>query len=470
MCPKQGKPQWQAKASAPVPPATGPAALPSSSGSSAPAAVDLAGMWDELPGAARYSAWIEALDGEGRTLARTAPFAFHKVASFTGGYRKAARPYAESGRRCAEYVLKTLAAWKTIEPGKAPQVELPALFYSAYIRVLVTYAEQDPQAPAAAEALATATKIGLHMIKASTPADWAWPNMPLSHKPGGYLQVCRTAMAGMVYLDLLRATGDKRFLDAAMKIADTLKARQLPEGRWHFRVDPKSGKCAEDYTSDQAEAVCFLDALIAGHGRSDLAAARDKAVKWMLDNPVRTNYWQQQWDDVGVVAPLHNLEFYDTVFLGLYLLDHATQANGYVEIARGLHRYVEDQFVLWEDSFDPTFIAPGVLEQYVCYITIDWHAAHYIRFCMALHKATGEGVYLDKARAMADTLTVIQHVDGYYPTWMRMTPAAQPGGLGRIDYNGLWPNCMSYTGEMLMKLGRYIDKTPQRVGGTSASR
>ena len=415
-------------------------------------AFDLAGIWDDLPHGRRYSAWIQAFGQAEQPLGTTRTFSFFKVAPFAGKLPPAKCGYVDSGRRCAEYVMqKWLAGWKTDEGAKAAPPNYPCLFYSAFIRLLTTYAGLDPQSPKAREATATARKIGLRLIETSTPGDWAYPNMPLSHKPGRYLQVSRTAMAGMAYVDLAAGAADKAFLEAALRIAETLEARQLPDGRWYFRVDPRTGRAAEDYTSDQAEAIVFLDRLIREHGRKDLVAARDRAVRWMLDGPVKTRHWQQQWDDVPLKAPYTNLEFYDTVFFGLFLLRHATAENGYQAVAAELFRYVEDQFVLWESSYNPGFISPSVKEQYLCYQPIDWHAAHFIRFCMGLHQATGDGAYLDKARAMADSLTVVQHPDGFYPTWMRRKGAG-------VDYGGIWPNCTSYTGEMLIRFGKYVEK------------
>lgn len=358
--------------------------------------IDLSGIWGALPAACGYTAWIEAFDAGGKPLGRTADFGFFKVAPFAGRSGEPKCGYVESGRKCAECVMaKWLAGWKTAEPGQIPCLEFPALFYSAYIRLLVTYAGLAPDSPGARDAVALARKIGLELVRTSTPADWAYPNMPLSHKPGRYLQVSRTAMAGMLYLDLWTATGDAAFLGAAMRIADTLKATQRSEGRWYFRVDPRTGAMAEDYTSDQAEAILFLDDIVDRHGRKDIASTRDEAVRWMLANPVKARLWQQQWDDVPLKELYTNLEFYDTVFFGLYLFKHATPQNGYERVAADLFRYVEDQFVLWENAYNPEFIAPSVQEQYVCYIPIDWHAAHFIRFSMALHQATGEPVYLE---------------------------------------------------------------------------
>ena len=118
-------------------------------------------------------------------------------------------------------------------------------------------------------------------------------------------------------------------------------------------------------------------------------------------------------------------------------------------------RYVEDQFVEWEPVGNE--ITPGVREQYVCYAIIDWHCAHYVRVCLDFHAKTKNNVWLKKARALADTLTAIQHPNGFYPTWMNHKPSkAVPGALTDINYHDVWPNCSSYTGEMLLRLGEYL--------------
>ncbi|MGD0093793.1 MAG: hypothetical protein ABSE73_28120 [Planctomycetota bacterium] len=420
-------------------------------------ALKLTALWDALPWGRWHTATLQALDAKGEPI-EAAVTKFFKTATFSGEYLKAKCNYVESGRQCAEYVLGTLANWKDADQQIGTY---PDLFGAAYIRVLLTYAELDPPSEKARLAVAIAQRIGRRLIATSTGKDCVYAFMPPSHGPG-VLQVSRTAMAGMAYLELLAATKDTTFLDAANRIADTLKATQLPEGRWYFRVNPASGEALEDYTSDQAEAIFLLDGLIRNHGRNDLAEPCKRAVKWMLDNPVKTHYWQQQWDDVGPLEPYSNLEFYDTVFFALYLLEHATPENGYRQSACGLFRYIEDQFVLWENSCDRRFITPGVLEQYRCYEVIDWHAAHVIRLCQALHKTTGKRLYLQKAQALADTLTVIQHPEGYYPTWMRREPPLDPNELGQVDYSGLLPNCMSYTAEIMMKFGRYLAQLEKR--------
>jgi hypothetical protein len=407
--------------------------------------VALADVWDTLPAPQHFDALVEALDADHKSLAGVR-FSFDRIAPFAGPYRPATSGYIESGARAALWVLDK------VRDDKGEQ--FPVLFRAAYIRILITYAESHPKTENAQRALEAACKHGKALIEGSMPADWVYANMPMSHNKE-VLQVARGGMAGMAYLDLFRATGDTAFLEAAMRIADTFKKTQLEDGRWYFRVEPKTGKMLEDYTSDQAEAILFLDELIRDHARTDLVETRDKAVNWMLENPCKTFQWQQQWDDVQELPPYSNLEWFDTGLFIEYLLRHATPQNGYEKIAGDLYNYIDDQFAEWEPT--ETFITPGLREQYCCYHVIDWHTAHYIRVCMDFHARTGDDIYLKKAKAMADTLTAIQHPDGFFPTWMRHNPSQEnPSELRDVFYGDTWANCTSYTGEMLMKLGVYL--------------
>ncbi len=81
----------------------------------------------------------------------------------------------------------------------------------------------------------------------------------------------------------------------------------------------------------------------------------------------------------------------------------------------------------------------------------------YLSACIAFHARTREEVWLKKARAMADTLTAIQHPDGFYPTFMTHKPSKEnPAELGSINYGGIWPNCTAQTGYRLLLLGEYL--------------
>ena len=405
---------------------------------------DLTKAWECLPASGPFQVAAEAVDADGKALAQ-AGSSCQRIAPFKGPYRPAKCGYSEAGAKTAAWLLKQ-------QPGGG---SFPVLFYSSYIRLLVTYVHTNPTGELAEQALAQAKKYGQDMLKGSTAADWAYANVPMSHNPNVF-QVSRGGMAGMAYLDLYAATRDKTWLDAATRIADTLKKNQLPEGRWPFRVEPRTGKVLEDYTSDQAEAILLLDELLRNHGRKDLQNTLDKAVRWMLENPCKTFQWQQQWDDVGSVKPYGNLSWYDTALFIEYLLRHATPQNHYEAAAKCLARYIEDQFVEWEPVGNE--ITPGAAASSTSAIrSSTGHCAHYIRLCMNFHAKTKDDVWLKKACAFADTLTAVQHPSGFYPTWMNHNPSKDaPTELKGVNYGDIWPNCSSYVGEMLLRLGDYV--------------
>jgi len=42
----------------------------------------------------------------------------------------------------------------------------------------------------------------------------------------------------------------------------------------------------------------------------------------MLENPVKTHLWQQEWDDCPLMEPYKDLEFFDAALFAIHLADH----------------------------------------------------------------------------------------------------------------------------------------------------
>jgi hypothetical protein len=118
-------------------------------------------------------------------------------------------------------------------------------------------------------------------------------------------------------------------------------------------------------------------------------------------------------------------------------------------VARELVRYVEDQFVVFSD--DPIFktsylpFAPAVLEQYHCYWPMDFHTANYVRATLALHEASGEAVWANKAVAAANTIVRCQGPDGRFST---LVPDRR---LGVAPAFSDWFNCMANAADVLLR-------------------
>jgi len=407
---------------------------------------DLAGIWQKLPAAGPFRVEVEAVDAQGKTLANVGGDC-QRIADFKGPYRPAARGYDEAGAKTVGWLIKQGEGAGTRGFG--------ANFRSSYVRLLTSYVRFNPKGELAEKALALAKVHGVALLKASTPGDWVYANMPLSHDSDQSLQIGSSARGGLCYFELYDVTQDKSWLDAAGRIGDTLKKTQLSYGRWPWRVEPRTGKTLSDYTSDQVFAIVLLDELASRRGRQDLIETRDRAVAWMLANPCKTFRWEGLFEDVGDQPPFSNLHFFDTMWFVEHLMRYATAGNGYEKIALEQMLYAEDQFVEWEPTGN--YVTPGCREQYVCYHVIAGHAANYIRACLACHVRTRDDIWLKKARAMADTLTCIQHAQGFYGTFPTHEPTKEvPGGLRNLSYGDIWSNDTSYCGEMLLRLNEYM--------------
>lgn len=82
------------------------------------------------------------------------------------------------------------------------------------------------------------------------------------------------------------------------------------------------------------------------------------------------------------------------------------------------------------------------------YVPVDASSAKMIMGYLALYKVAGDALYLEKARALGDTLVRLQKPNGYIPTefWQPRHYADDDGG---------WPNCTSMTIRALLQLAEF---------------
>ncbi len=307
----------------------------------------------------------------------------------------------------------------------------PTLHFPIYISAFLEFSAAFPEDELASDAHRQAHQYVGWLLKYHHPSDYACSDFPFSCIARGELReqsptgvenvtVFRVAAVAEVLLTLGQSSGERDYIQYALHVAEGLLRLQNDDGSWPFRVEPKTGRVLEAYTSAAITPARLMALLYKLVGDEKYRHARDRAVKWLLDNPVRTWRWEGMYEDVGPQPPYTNLQHWDVDEFIRYLVHFRDEIDGAVDLAQRLNDYVEDQFVLWETG-DPVVRTqcpgPAVMEQYHCYEPMEGHTGRWILSLMALHSATGEAGYLDKAIAAANAICRQQTPSGAFTTW-----------------------------------------------------
>jgi hypothetical protein len=250
----------------------------------------------------------------------------------------------ENGNRVAPYIYHAVIDDDNRFTYRA---SYPAYHHAYMIEAFLNYYNYTGDA----EVIRRARQIADWTIAHSTSAQERWPRLPWSTftegKPGGgedkdTLQPDKAAYMGLAYVRLHEVTGERRYLEAATAIADTLALRQNKDGGWPFRVNPKTGEVFQPYTAGIFMPVAFLEKMYSLSKNLDYKNAQITAWMWMLRNPVRTNNWSGFYEDIEKGSD--SQVYYAPAQTIRLLLRYRTPAHeaSYLQHARRLFDWVMD--------------------------------------------------------------------------------------------------------------------------------
>ena len=222
----------------------------------------------------------------------------------------------------------------------------PAFLNAAFVDSLVAWYPYSGDRRAVA---AVRQMLDYQLRHGTTPARWAWSQVPFSTSCAGEpaygrclaglprrfyggIEPDKVGLLGLGYLRFYELTGERRFLTAAIRAGNAL-ARRVRAGDathtpWPFRVDARTGRVLEraEFGGVVAGPVRLLDELIAvGAGRTALyRRARDLAWSWVLNHQLNSsspawNRWSGFYEDVPYYAGSRN-QMAPTL-TALYILD-----------------------------------------------------------------------------------------------------------------------------------------------------
>lgn len=297
-----------------------------------------------------------------------------------------------------------------------------------------------------ARVLAMARQVADWHLENATPRDWALPYLPpstVNWLPDGTwrgqewgLETDKSAYMGMSLLKLYAATGDEKYKTEALRIGNTLRRLQRPDGGWPFRVDARTGEVKYGYTENALWYVEFYDLIGSITGDATYHKIATRSMEWLLKNPVSTNDWRSFYGDVKTGLPSYDQ--WVPLETAMYLLDHRAEDTDYVAKAKAIAAWV-DKLLILNPGLQPGL--PGLMEQTAYRVVLTHHqlrlAQLYARLWQVDHN--------DHERRLAEQIA-------NSVTWCLMSDGKMRLGLGRsgsriplvLIFNDQFADLMSY--------------------------
>ena len=406
-----------------------------------------------------------------RSFWRTAPFRMDLVRP------PAKRNYREAQKLAIDYVFRAQEVTSLVERKGVPRNDLglngyPSKTFSSLIRLMARSADSMPERRA--DALEIARLSAEWLLKNSQKWD-----KPLAYWPETYAsdtnQVCwcpdfrdrimliYPAEVGQAYLLMAKATGEARWREAAVRIAETYVKVRRPDGTWPLLLEIATGRelCPNTLVPDGL--MAFFEELYQLTGEKRWRVLSDACYEWFETGPCRDWDWEGQFEDTRPRPERYgNLTHHNALNLMLHIIHRYPGDPVKLALARDLIRFAEDQFVHWERpclpdgrclrfqgprywrGTPPVWHVPGVTEQFDCYVPVDSSAAKLIIAFMTIGKASGNPLDFAKARVLGDKLVNMQRDDGRIPTFWQ----GQDGSF--------WLNCQIYDAQVLGELDRMM--------------
>ncbi|HKP88014.1 MAG TPA: hypothetical protein VJZ26_18060, partial [Blastocatellia bacterium] len=276
----------------------------------------------------------------------------------------------------------------------------------------------------------------------SKPTD-AWRNVPYPYNTDlhsgvydgdmragkKFFQPDKAASFAAELVVLYKIMGARRYLDVAIRIADTLTdkmtAGDADHSPWPYRVNAETGAVHQvvrkrvthtaSYTANWAAALRLYDDLIAlDEGRvADYREARRALVDWIKAYPIKTNKWGPFFEDVATNRYSDTEINADT--MAAYILEHTDWAPDWKQQAEGILNWSLGTF--GNDGWVKYGVVP-INEQTRYMVPGNSHTSRHASVELLFGEKTGDGSRKDGAVRRLNWATYMVDVDGKnrYPT------------------------------------------------------
>lgn len=287
----------------------------------------------------------------------------------------------------------------------------------------------------------------------TSPSTFSWPNFPYTTTNHGDMEfrgltphfalhethLDHAAEMGLTYYRMYLFYGDKKYLTAAINVADLLAANvrtgNAEKSVLPYRVNMETGKITAEYGANWTGAYMLFDNLL----KADLGnaaaykVARDKTRDFLLQFPLKTGYWTDGHSDNAVNSNTYKSNLSASNFK-LVLFDFPELDSNWKEDIPELIQWTEDNFIFRcapkdvppsnRDIIDlkktpgvpsePALLwgAHIVGEQDGFIFKMDYQTARYGAECARWYAISGDETYKDKAYRSLNLVTYLNDSSG----------------------------------------------------------
>jgi maltose/maltodextrin transport system substrate-binding protein len=450
----------------------------------------LSPIWASVP-VGNFDLKVTGLSAQGAPVGVAGQGKYFRAAPFDGPYLEPLMPYDQSGALALDKAMHKpyVEYWLTHhepDPGYY-YYRYPAKLFGSLIVGAVTHARLKGSTADGKRSAELARIIGDHLIKISFPAGTpleffppAYGGHTVGKNPKSHMQlsnylIIAATESGQAFLDLYDFTHDRKYLEAAERIAHTYVKTQLPNGSWIAYIDHETGKPTADKLAIPTSTINYLERLQNDYGVKGLSNTIQAAFDWIMENPVQTFEWLAQYEDVGLTRsePYERMSREQPCDFAIYLFKRRAGDPRMIALAEDLIRFSEDQFISWEQMEDlvvnasktlrpsvegvakpgwysKNWMLPVVHEQYGFWMPSARNTGLMIETYWAAYIATKKEVYRAKALSIANNFTHVQKEhDGDYPTMFTKYPM------------NFWINNSIYPARVMMRLQQDLSASRQ---------
>jgi hypothetical protein len=265
--------------------------------------------------------------------------------------------------------------------------------------------------------------------------EFAWPDFPYTTTNAGdtifrgfsnagrlvlnEIQVDHAGEIGLTYYRMYLFTRDKKYLSAALNVANVL-AKNVRTGNqdqsvWPYRVVMDSGRVTAPYGANWTGCYMLLANLIKDNVGNVKAFmnAREKAMDFILQYPMKTGYWTDGHSDTDVKSNTYksNLSASNTT---LCLFDYPDLDPEWKSDIPRLIKWTEDNFVFRTAPGEPSTMwgANIVGEQDSFNFKMDYQTARYAAACARWYGVSGDESFKEKAYRSLNWVTYCNDTTG----------------------------------------------------------